>query len=198
MSRDESATCPHCQAIRRAEEHRIIEGAGLGEHAPRTHEWPTSAREWVFLGIMAAIALVCATLICAPVHSAEPASLSRWHYSDRLYKRDNRTPYSFEQSQPELARLALQAGYAGPDGNGPGYQDTVIGLDGERAQAGRVRFLIAPPADTLWKALLMPDKWLPGECSYVAVVRGGAAPDSILVVLTNGTQFTERIERKRK
>ena len=152
----------------------------------------------IFLGIMAMLALMSAVFMCAPVHSAEPASLSRWHYSDRLYKRDNRTPYSFEQSQPELARLALQAGYAGPDGNGPGYQDTVIGLDGERAQAGRVRFLIAPPADTLWKALLMPDKWLPGECSYVAVVRGGAAPDSILVVLTNGTQFTERIERKRK
>ncbi len=128
------------------------------------------------------------------IFAAEP----RWHYSDRLYKGDNRTPYSLDISQREMARLALQAGYAGPDGNGPGYRDTVIGLDGERSQAGRVLHVIAPPADTLWKALLMPDKWLPGECSYVAVVRGGAAPDSILVVLTNGTQFMERIERKRK
>jgi len=139
-----------------------------------------------------ALPAVCAVVLTALAAAPGQAHHETgWHYSDRVYGANNRTPLGLDRSQDILRDLATQAGYADV-----GYRQAVLAIDAPRAAPG-VRYVIALPADTLWHALLAPGNWMPGERSYVAVV-DGAVPDSIRVHCADESSLTLIRERKRK
>jgi hypothetical protein len=117
----------------------------------------------------------------------------RWRYSDRVYAKDNRTPMGLDYSQKILKDIAMSAGHTDP------VNRAVFGLDGPRANAGRVRHIVAmPAADTLWFALLGQEYWMPGECCYIGVVEEAVAPDSVRLYMMDGSMVMVTLEGKGK
>jgi hypothetical protein len=78
--------------------------------------------------------------------------------------------------------------------------DRILGLDMpiDEKQVYRVIRLDPAGPDTLWCAPILQRHWSPGERTYVVVVGGVVVPDSLRVVLADGSSFMQPVERKRK
>jgi hypothetical protein len=111
---------------------------------------------------------------------------SGWSFSDRVTNMHGK-PLPAERSQDVLAHVAMCCGFGDP-----GLHDQVLSIDAP-AKAPLLAFAIATPDTLLPKPLAAcaEVKPTPGVRTYLVVVRqGGAVPDSLCVVLADGSTFT--------
>lgn len=130
-------------------------------------------------------------------HPAEAGRYTARRFCSPLIFDQNGKPWgSEERCQDQFNEWAMEAGHGGV-----GLMDRILGLDMPLDDKQVYRVIVRAKSgrpDTLWFAPILQKHWSPGERTYVCVVRGVEVPDSVRVVLADGSSFVQPVERKRK